>query len=150
MTTQSQHETPRVVRLTVPLVPPSVNHYKKPVTFRVSGGGVQKGFAVTPEGKAFKQAVAIFARGQTVSPSTPHQRNQVRYALYVTVYLGEKQRGDGDNFWKCIADGLVDAGVIHSDARVRRWRLDVEDNDRGNPRTEIRAAVIRGGAKRGK
>jgi len=99
---------------------------------------------VTPEGKAFKEAVAIFARGASIAPSTAAEQREVRYALYVRVFLGKGQRGDGDNFWKCVADGLTEAGVIHSDARVKRWRLDVEDTDRENPRTEIAAKVIPG------
>jgi Holliday junction resolvase RusA-like endonuclease len=133
-----------VVRFTVPfLIPPSVNHYKIPVKIRTREG-TRQSFAVTPEGLAFKHAVAIFARGMSVSPGTPQLRKKVRYALYVRVYLGKGQRGDGDNFWKCIADGLQEAGVIHSDARVRDWYISVRDEDRENPRTEIRASVIRG------
>jgi Holliday junction resolvase RusA-like endonuclease len=50
--------------------------------------------------------------------------------------MGKGERGDGDNFWKCIADGLVDAGVIHSDAAVSEWHLYVR-RDRDNPRTVI-------------
>lgn len=79
-----------------------------------------------------------------VEPSHPrHRQNEtkVRYALTVTVFLGDKERGDGDNNWKCIADGLVKAGVIHSDARVRIWHLEVEDGDRENPRTLICATA---------
>jgi Holliday junction resolvase RusA-like endonuclease len=125
-----------MISFTVPLVPPSVNHYKKP-----RGGGLH-GFYVTAEGRAFKDAVAIFARGRSVSPVTESARDRVRYQLEVRVVLGRKQRGDGDNFWKCIADGLVEANVIHSDARVRRWILEVEDGDRLNPRTEICVRVM--------
>lgn len=59
-----------------------------------------------------------------------------RYELQVRIYLGHGQKGDGDNFWKVIADGLVEAGVIHSDAAVTRWVLEL-DRDKANPRTEI-------------
>ena len=126
--------------LEVPLPVPSVNHYKKPITLRTSDGP-RLSFALTDEAKAFRDAVAIFARGQTLVPSTPAERNKIRYALTVTVFLGKNERGDGDNNWKCIADSLVKAGVIHSDARVRRWHLEVEDDDRQNPRTLIIASV---------
>ena len=129
----------RPVEFTVPLVPPSVNHYKVPVTYRVRGGGTRQGFAVTPEGIAFKAAVAVFARGGSVAFRTPAERRTGRYSLDVRVFLGPNQRGDGDNFWKCIGDGLVEAGVIHSDARVRVWHIEVCDEDRENPRTEILA-----------
>jgi Holliday junction resolvase RusA-like endonuclease len=120
----------------VPFTPPSVNHYKKPVTLRTRNGPV-KSFARTPEADRFLQAVAIFARGQSLPPATAAERLKVRYALTCTVFLGEGERGDGDNFFKCIADGLTGAGVIHSDARIRTWHIDVEDGDRQNPRTLI-------------
>lgn len=148
MYTHCKHDAPRVVRFTIPhLTPPTVNHYKIPVNVRVSGGGIRKSFAVTEEGKAFKYAVALFARGASVAPVEKKEQKKVRYGLYVRVVHGKGEWGDGDNYWKCIADGLQEAGVIHSDARVKVWYLEVEDDDRDNPRTEIRVAVLR---KKGK
>lgn len=140
------------ILITVPFTPPSVNHYKKPAIIRTRDGP-RKTFILTPEALAFKNAIAIFARGQTLIPPTAEGKKNVRYALYVVIYqglqmlrTGESKRrdevGDGDNYWKCLADGLVDAGVIHTDKKVRRWHLDVEDCDRDNPRTEIRAELI--------
>lgn len=126
---------------TVPFTPPSVNHYKKPVTLRTRNG-IVKSFARTPEADRFLEAIAIFARGQSLSPHTAAERLKIRYSLTCTVFLGEGERGDGDNFFKCIADGLTMAGVIHSDARIRTWHIDVEDRDRKNPRTLICVAVI--------
>ena len=108
------------VSFTVPLVPPSVNHYWKHTR---SGRHY-----VTAEGRAYKEAVALFARGQSLASK--------RYELEAVIYLGYGQRGDGDNFWKAIADGLVEAGVIHSDAAVTDWILR-KRRDRANPRTEI-------------
>lgn len=109
----------------VPLVPPSVNHYKvrtrRGVTF------------VTKEAKAFKWAVSAFAQGRSVTAK--------KYALDVIVYLGKGKRGDGDNFWKCIGDGLKDAGVIHSDAAVKQWQMEVK-RDWDNPRTEITVRAL--------
>lgn len=128
------------IMLEIPLCGPSVNHYKKPITMRTSSGP-RLSFALTPEAKAFRDAVAIIARGRTLSPSTTAERNRIRYALTVTIFLGGRDRGDGDNYWKCIADSLVYTGVIHSDARVRKWHLEVEDEDRENPRTLIIASV---------
>jgi crossover junction endodeoxyribonuclease RusA len=114
--------------ITVPLVPPSVNHYVKHTrTGR---------HYVTAEGRAYKQAVAIFARGQSLRAK--------RYELEAVIHLGHGQRGDGDNFWKVIADGLVEAGVIHSDAAVSDWILR-KRRDRNNPRTEITVrGILRG------
>lgn len=141
-----------VVLITVPLTPPTVNHYKKPAVIRTKEGP-RKTFVLTPEAIAFKHAIAILSRGDSIAPQGKEERKNVRYALYVVIYQGRQlqrpgeskrrdEEGDGDNYWKCIADGLVDAGVIHTDKRVRRWHLDVEDCDRDNPRTEIRAELI--------
>ncbi|MCL6481040.1 MAG: RusA family crossover junction endodeoxyribonuclease [Firmicutes bacterium] len=114
--------------ITVPLVPPSVNHY---VRHTRTGRHY-----VTREGKAYKRAVALFARGKCVRAK--------RYELEAVIYLGYGQRGDGDNFWKVVADGLVEAGVIHSDAAVSDWILR-KRRDRNNPRTEITVrGILRG------
>lgn len=134
--------TDHCVTLTIPWTPPSVNHYKEPSSKRLRDGSRVKTFKLSPEARAYYDGVAILARGRSITPETKKERDEVRYALYVTVYLGTGQRGDGDNFFKCIADSLQKAGVIHSDARVRRWHLDVEDCDRENPRTEIRVERI--------
>jgi crossover junction endodeoxyribonuclease RusA len=104
----------------VPLVPPSVNHCWK----HTRDGR----HYVTAEGRAYKKAVVLFARGRQVRAK--------RYELEAVIYLGHGQRGDGDNFWKVIADGLVDAAVIHSDAAVTDWILR-KRRDASNPRTEI-------------
>lgn len=110
-----------MIQFTVPLTPPSVNHYK----VKTKRGHTY----VTSEAKAFKQAVAIFARGAVVESK--------HYELDVTVYFGKGQKGDGDNLWKCIGDGLKEAGVIRSDAAVKRWVMNV-DRDWELPRTEIK------------
>lgn len=129
-------EPPDLIVIEVPLVPPSVNHYKKPIILKTRNGSV-KSFALTPEAIGYREAVAIFARGKSLSPKGPTARSKVRYAVACTVFLGEGQRGDGDNFGKCVLDSLQYAGVIHSDARVRLWHIEVEDEDRKNPRTLI-------------
>ena len=140
--------TRQVVRFTIPEVPPSVNHYKKPIKIRTSNG-ICTSFALTPEAEAFQMLTKLYCRGASLIPpgldpvTLNTELRDTRYSLHATVYLGPKQRGDGDNFWKCIADSLVLAGVIHSDARVRRWYMEVIDTDRKNPRTELRAAIIR-------
>jgi Holliday junction resolvase RusA-like endonuclease len=126
--------------LEIPFTPPSVNHYKKPITLRTSNGP-RLSFALTPEAKAFRDAIAIFARGQTLVPLTAKEKNNIRYALTVTVFLGKGERGDGDNNWKCIADSLVNAVIIHSDARVRKWHIEVEDRYRDKAGTLIIASI---------
>lgn len=124
------------INITIPLLPPTVNHYWK---HTVRAG--QHRTYVSAAGKAFKRAVATLAAGTTVIPdgATTHALTKVRYRLTVKVVLGKGQSGDGDNFWKAIADGLAEAGVIHSDARVRDWFLTVDDTERGEPRCEITA-----------
>lgn len=125
-----------IICIEVPVRCPSVNHYKKPVILRTRNG-TQRSFALTPEALAFRDAVAIFARGKTLSPTGATARSKVRYAVACTVFLGEGERGDADNFGKCVLDSLQHAGVIHSDARVRLWHIEVEDGERENPRTLI-------------
>lgn len=124
------------------LTPPSVNHYKVPWwnhrTQRIE-------YKITAEAIAFMEAVAIFARGQSLAPKTPAERRKIRYALVVTVFLGKGEHGDGDNYWKCVGDALEDARVIHSDGRVRSWHLEVDDGDRENPRTLICVSLDEGG-----
>lgn len=114
----------------VPCLPPSVNHYKKP------RGRGQRGFYVTPEAIAFKEAVRTFARGQVLSFD-----EKSRYELVVHIYLGYKQSGDGDNFFKVCSDSLVDAGIIRSDAAIDNWHL-YKHRDWNEPRTEIMVRVL--------
>jgi Holliday junction resolvase RusA-like endonuclease len=111
------------VRFTVPLEPPSVNHYKR---LRVIGKHVST--FVTKEAKEFMSALAVCAGGQSV--------NAKLYAVSFRVYQGKKSRGDVDNYSKCVLDGLVHAGVIHSDAAIIDLRISKE-RDWVNPRTEI-------------
>jgi Holliday junction resolvase RusA-like endonuclease len=134
----------KVIVFEVPLTPPSVNHYKKPIKLHTRNGIVNS-YARTPEAEAFRDAVAIFARGQSLIPATTKERREIRYRLIATVFLGEGQRGDGDNFFKVLADSVANAGVIHSDARVRSWHIEVEDNDRKNPRTLICVTTMKRG-----
>ena len=132
------NEIEDVVCFTVPyLTPPSGNHYKKPTMYTGKDGYAHRGFKVTPEAKAFKDAVCIFARGRTVSPVTKKERDQVRYRVGVHVVLGAKARMDCDNSAKVALDALQAAGVIHSDAKVIECALTIDRDDRANPRTEF-------------
>jgi Holliday junction resolvase RusA-like endonuclease len=106
--------------LTIPLTPVSVNHYKK----RARNGH----WFLTSESTAYKEAIGVIAAGRQVRAKA--------YELEATVFLGKGQRGDGDNFWKVLADGLVKAGVIDSDAKVTDWIMHVR-RDREQPRTEV-------------
>lgn len=103
----------------IPLIPPSVNHYKVP---KASG----RGFYVTAEAKAFKAAVASLTRGSV---------NAKWYEVTSTIYLGKAAKGDADNFNKVILDSLVEARIITTDARVKPQVI--PERDWSNPRTEI-------------
>ena len=125
------------VSFTVPyLIPPTGNHYKKPCRYIGKDGGLHLGFKITKEAQAFYDAVAIFARGESVEEGS--------YSVFIDVYLGRGQRGDFDNFWKCGLDALVKAGVIHSDAAVDglESRCVVHKDQRDNPRTEYQVRRI--------
>lgn len=127
------------IHFTVPyLIPPSGGHYKEPCKYIGRDGGLHLGFKVTKAAKAYYDAVAIFARGATVAPETDAERRRVQYGVRIDVYLGAKQRGDFDNFWKCGLDALVHCGMIHSDAAVdgENSKCVVHKDERDNPRTE--------------
>jgi len=114
-------------------IPPSVNHYKVPIVLR---GHIS--FKVTPQAKLFKHLIAYAAKKANVRQLQPWNGDTrcLRYRLRLVVYLGMKQKGDFDNFWKVVADGLQECGVIHSDAAVD-VALVAKRRDRERPRTEI-------------
>lgn len=121
------------IEFTVPLLVPTANHYKSPVRYAGRDGFLHLGFKLTKEAKAYKDAVAIFARGRTVAPPTEAQRRKVKYAVQMDVYLGPKQRLDSDNALKVGIDSLVWSGVIHSDSNVHESKAIVHKDERNNP-----------------
>jgi Holliday junction resolvase RusA-like endonuclease len=132
------NEPEQSISFTVPyLVPVSVNHYKVPTVYRLRDGTTRKGMKLTAEAKAFKAAVAIFARGRTVAPILNSERRKVQYGVTVDIYLGPNQRLDADNGGKLVLDGLEEAGVIHSDAFVSQFTVNPHKDDRLHPRTEF-------------
>lgn len=103
-----------VLKFTVPLVPPGVNHYVKHTR---SGRHY-----VTAEASAFKQAVAIYARGRSVQGKS--------FSVTLMIVLGKGDRGDVDGFPKLVLDGMADCGIFEdrkgkrvSDAYVRDLRV---------------------------
>jgi Holliday junction resolvase RusA-like endonuclease len=111
----------KILQFTVPLVPPSTNHYKN--KNRKTGR-----WYINPVWTAFKEAVCLFARGRRIVAK--------KYEVDLTIYLGFRKRGDGDNFVKAVFDGLQAAGVVHSDAAIKKHSVTVL-RDPDNPRTEI-------------
>jgi crossover junction endodeoxyribonuclease RusA len=112
--------TAAAVRFTVPLVPPSANNY-----VRHTRAGTHYR---TAEARAWDEAVAIYCRGQRVRADS--------YMVTATVYLAKGQRGDCDNFWKCLLDSIVRAKVIDSDAKITELLMR-KSRDAANPRTEL-------------
>lgn len=108
------------VRIVVPLEPPTVNHYVK----HTRAGR----HYITESAKAFLEAVYIFSRGSQALGKS--------YSVEFTVYQGKGSKGDVDNYSKCVLDGLVKAGVIHSDAAITELKIS-KRRDWDNPRTEI-------------
>lgn len=108
------------IEFTVPLIPPSANHYVK----HTRNGR----HYVTAEAIAFKQAVALYAKNRQV--------RHPWYSIEITLHLAAKQKLDIDNCAKVILDGLVQAEIIDSDAKVTMLRL-VKKRCPENPRTCI-------------
>lgn len=90
----------------VPLLPPSVNHYKQP---RRSGGWYRAAEAI-----GFIDAVCIFSGKTLVTGAT--------YEVDLTFYLPPSKRSlssnDLDNFLKVSLDSLATAGVIRNDGAI--------------------------------
>lgn len=101
------------------LFPPSVNNY-----VRHTRSGIH---FKTRESKDFALAVSVLSKGSV-------DANPLR--LEVHLYFAKGQKGDGDNFFKVIADSLVKVGIIKSDAHITQWYLE-KHRDRDNPRTVI-------------
>ena len=113
------------VTITIPMEPPSGNHYK---TYRVIGRHVS--WYLTKEAKAWHQAVALACAAVDQVPGKSHE-------ITYTVYQGSGSRGDVDNYAKVVLDALVRASVLRSDATVVDLHAH-KRRDRANPRTEIR------------
>jgi len=135
------------VSFTVPLTPPSVNHYKVPVWSKPRAYQPRKlGFRLTDEAKAFRDAVVIFAKQMTVIPDDIleliRKKRKVAYRVEIDVWLGKGQRLDADNAGKICLDALENAGVIHSDAYVETCVLNIHKDERNDPRTKFFAARL--------
>ena len=109
----------------VPLVPPSVNHYKMP--------NRRGGWFITKEAQAFVDAVGIFAN----QASIPRPIAGEFYDVTLNVYQARAKflRGDSDNMEKVAFDSLTKAGVIRDDRYItrhthRRIRVDAASQER--------------------
>lgn len=107
------------VSFTVPLIPPSVNHYKLP-----NGRG---GYYVTKPAQAFIDAVCIFAKPKAKTLPIGGRYYHVEITVYVRRAMFH--RLDSDNMEKLLFDALTTSGVIRDDRYVTyhaHQRLPVE------------------------
>lgn len=116
------------LRIVVPGVPPSGNHYK---TYRIVPAGKGRSFVQwyhTPKAKAWWELVAAAANGRSMLAMS--------YQVHFIVYRETLRNVDVDNYTKCIFDALTRARVITDDKNIDDFhghrRL-----DRANPRTVI-------------
>jgi len=117
------------LRLVVPMLPPSGNHYK---SYRIvvpkNGGKPFAQWYLTSEAEAWMDAVAVVAGGQQLrGPSLE---------LQYIVYLPDRRRRDTANFEKCLSDALTHCGAIEDDSLI----TDIHGHKRydpANPRTVI-------------
>ena len=116
------------LRIVVPRVPPSGNHYK---TYRIATAQTGKSFVHwyhTPQAEEWWAHVARAAAGRQLIADS--------YEIHFIVYRETLHNTDVDNYSKCIFDGLTKAKVISDDKYVDDFhghrRL-----DRANPRTVI-------------
>jgi Holliday junction resolvase RusA-like endonuclease len=118
---------PTTVSFIVPLTPPSVNHYVRHVW-----RGTHVRHYITDEAQGFITAVQIMANGKLLPVG--------KYGVRLRIFLGKGERGDIDNFPKCVLDALK-GHIIHSDGAVKHLEVDV-DRDADKPRTEIEVWML--------
>lgn len=116
-----------MLKVIIPLTPPSVNHYMKHRVMMVNGKSTVSSYP-SAEAKAWWQAVAICFSGRSFTAKD--------FEIAYVVYQGSKERGDVDNYSKCIFDALVKAEVIDTDHKIYAMH-GYKERDRTNPRTEI-------------
>ena len=92
----------------VPLIPPSVNHYKLP---RLKAD-LTRGFYVTKEAQAYIDAVCVLSGRQPIAGEY--------FTVAMEFYLPSSDflRCDVDNFSKVCCDALTDAGLIPDDRYI--------------------------------
>lgn len=94
-----------LAELSIPAVPPSVNHYTK----QRRGGGK----TLTERSREFKRIAY-----QSIGRYAPQKPSEKRIALEVTIYAADKRDSDIDNRNKLILDALQEALFIKDDNQV--------------------------------
>jgi len=120
------------LQITVPLTPPSVNHYMKHRVAKINGMSTVMVYP-SRDAKEWWKAVGRHSTGRSLEADG--------FEVAYVVYQGTNERGDVDNYGKCILDALVKAEVIDSDHKVTAIH-GYKVRDRTNPRTEITIRAV--------
>lgn len=111
-----------ILTFSIPLLPPSVNHYKLP---RKGSRGWYK----TPEAVAYIKAVELLSRAYIPedwpAPWRLAKGQKLFYSAELTLYIREDKflRLDADNFSKVGVDSLKDAALITDDRYIVDHRV---------------------------
>lgn len=68
---------------------------------------------IGPDGKAYRKAVCSFFKDKLGV-----RFGDKRLSMSMTLYAPSKRRFDLSNYWKCIEDSLVHAGVFDDDSQI--------------------------------
>ena len=123
---------PRVLRITVPGVPPSVNHQY---------ALTRRGPALTREAKRYAETVQWYAWEAAKRQGwrcTPKGRQVVVRLWY---YWPDRRRRDAHNAHKVLLDAMQ--GVVYEDDRDVLPQVMAAEVDRANPRVEIEVERVR-------
>lgn len=125
------------------MLPPSVNHYvKHGVEIERETGQAYVGHRKTPAAKKFADDFGLFVNRLDKKYVTGD-----RFQVYFHLFFGPGDRGDWDNFPKCLSDAIAKSGMLHdrkgreiSDAHIKAGHVfihDSEDDRKIGPKTEI-------------
>ena len=133
---------PRVAKISLPMVPPSVNHYVAHGVATNKRTGEQHNFhGKSSAAKAFEHDFSLFVRGAYVVSQSG------RFAVTLEYWPAPGAKGDVDNFNKLPLDCCAKAGMFRnskgeevSDAWVKRLVIEIHDSKEDRqlgPKTEI-------------
>lgn len=134
-------------------VPPSLNHYylnaRRVVRDGPAAGKRYTAKMISPEGEQFRaQVITAVRKGHRAPPRLEGRLSIFVYVAKATetavitkgAMVGRRRknsvRSDLDNLWKCLLDGLANAGVIGDDSLFDDIRM-----VRGNPEKAGRVVV---------
>lgn len=122
----AQH--PQRLSFTIPLTPPSVNHYVEHIQVRARGGHMKTLHIKTREAQAWERDFAIFARDMYIVSQSG------RFAVTVDIFFAPHETGDVDNFPKCVLDCVAHRHMLRdadlkpcTDAWIKELRVRIFD-----------------------